>query len=84
MISDHAGKAAEDIAAKLSSLSEEQQADVRKIVEEAILASVHDAVQECRDAATTCCAKDSAMMQKINDEIKRTETALIANLSGMR
>lgn len=84
MISDHADKAARDIAAKLSMLSEEQRADVRKIIEEAILASVHDAVQQCRDAATTACAKDSAMMQQINDEIKRAETALIANLSGMR
>ena len=84
MISDHANKAAHDIVAKLSALSEEQQADVRKIIEEAIVASVHDAVQECRDAANTACAKDSAMMEQINDEMKRAETALIANLSGLR
>lgn len=84
MISDHAEKAAQDIAEKLSALSNDQQADVRKIVEKAILASVHDAVQECRDAATTVCEKDSSMIKQINDEIKRAETALIANLSGMR
>ncbi len=84
MISDHADKAAQDIAEKLSALSDAQQKDVRKIIEEAILASVHDAVQQCRDAATNCCQKDSSMMEKINDEMKRAETALIANLSGLR
>ena len=84
MINEHADKATHDIADKLASLSESQQEEVRKIVEQAILASVHETVQECRDAATTCCGKDSAMTRQIREEIKRAETALIANLSALR
>ena len=84
MIDQHADKATQEITDKLTSLSEEQQEAVRKIVEQAIVASVHDTVQECRDAATTCCGKDSAMTKQIREEIKRAETALIANLSALR
>ncbi|MDH3714392.1 MAG: hypothetical protein OET44_11155 [Gammaproteobacteria bacterium] len=84
MINEHADKAAHDIADTLASLSETQQQEVRKIVEQAIVASVRETVQECRDAATTCCATDSTMTKQIRDEIKRTETALIANLSALR
>jgi hypothetical protein len=84
MSSEHADKAALNIADKLAALSEAQQQEVRKIVEEAIIASVRETVQECRDAATTCCARDSSMTKQIQEEIKRTETALIANLSALR
>ena len=84
MINEHADKATSDIAEKLASLSESQQQEVRKIVEQAIVASVQETVQECRDAATTVSAKDSAMTQQIREEIKRAETALIANLSALR
>ena len=84
MIKNHAEKAAHDILDQLSSLSQEQQGEVRKIIENAILASVRETVQECRDAATTCCKKDSVMTKQIREEMKNAETALIANLSSLR
>ncbi len=84
MISNHVAKAVQKIFELDPSLSREYSEQVRKIVEGAVLASVQEAVQRCRDAATTCCAKDSAMTKHIREEIRQAETALIANLSGMR
>lgn len=84
MIRDHAEQATNDIIAKCATLPGDQREQVRKIIEHAIIASVREAVQHCRDAATNCCGKDSAMIKHIREEIASAETALIANLSGMR
>ena len=62
MIRDHAEKATNDIIAKCSTLPGDLHDEVRKIIERAIVASVRETVQDCRDAATTCCGKDSAMI----------------------
>lgn len=64
--------------------SDEQAKAVVGFIEKAIIEAVVEANQRCTKVAAKCCSADRDMAHKIADEIKRDETALIANLSAMR
>ncbi len=53
---------------------------IEKEIVEAVLAES----ERCVKVARTCCAPDLDKAHKIAEEIKRTHTALIANLSSLR
>ena len=63
-------------------------ADVAKAiadaVEKEIIEAVLDESHRCVQVAHTCCSADLDKAHKIADGIKRTHTALAANLSALR
>lgn len=80
---------AEDAAQAVSeTLGTSPDADQMKttadIIERAIIASYSDAAERCAKVAIDCCPQDRDMAHKIADEIRRANTALIANLSSLR
>lgn len=58
--------------------------EVSQIVEKALVAAVEDTRTRCVDVVHGCCEEDQDLAHKIAREIELKETALIANLSGMR
>ncbi len=63
-------------------------ADVAKAiadaVEKEIIEAVLDESHRCVEVAHTCCSSDLDKAHKIAEGIKRTHTALAANLSALR
>jgi len=57
---------------------------IAKIVEKALIASYRDCTERNTRVAAACCAEDEDKAHKISEEMRRANTALIANLSGMR
>ncbi len=53
-------------------------------IERAIIDSFRDGAVRSAKVAKDCCAADRDLAHKIEDEIHRANTALIANLSSMR
>lgn len=54
------------------------------IIEKVMAETYRDAAQSCKSAAVRCCREDRDLAHKINEEIERANTALIANLSSLR
>lgn len=67
-----------------ATLSEEELKKVVTIIEAAMRDAVQAATTESSRAASACCEADQDMAHKIANEIKRAQTALIANLQAMR
>ncbi len=65
-------------------LSEKDEQLVAEIIEQAMQHAIHEATKQSSSAAVACCGPDADMAHKIAEEIKRANTALIANLSAMR
>ncbi len=55
-----------------------------RAIEDALVHSYLDATERCTRVVTTCCSADLDMAHKIAEEVRRANTALIANLSGLR
>ena len=64
--------------------SAEQRKTVAGLIEQSIIDSYQDAAERCATVAMDCCSEDRDMAYKIAKEIKRQNTALIANLSALR
>ncbi len=57
---------------------------ITKIIEQAMIDAYRHSAESCVKAAQECCSPDLDLAHKIANEIKRANTALIANLSSMR
>ncbi len=62
----------------------EQTKTAAEIIERAVIDSFRDGAVRSAKVAKDCCAADRDLAYKIEDEIHRANTALIANLSSMR
>ena len=62
----------------------EQAKAVAELIEQAIIESYQDAASRCATVASKCCAEDQNLANKVADEIRRANIALIANLSSLR
>ncbi|MDJ0942885.1 MAG: hypothetical protein QNJ30_05455 [Kiloniellales bacterium] len=65
-------------------LSEADMQQVTSIIEAAMRDAVEAASAESRKVVSACCDADQDMAHKISAEIKRANTALVANLQGLR
>ena len=65
-------------------LSPEQNTEVKKIIETAMIDAYRDCTERNAQAALQVCDPDLDKAHKIADEMRRANTALIANLSSMR
>lgn len=82
---EQADKAAEAVAEAFGAAPSPDQAKaVADVIERAIIESSRDAAGRCAKVASDCCAEDRDLAHKVADEIKRANTALIANLSSLR
>lgn len=80
-----AERAAEVIGSLLKASPDAAQAKaVADTIEREIIEAVLAESERCVKVARTCCAPDLDKAHKIAEEIKRTHTALIANLSSLR
>lgn len=57
---------------------------IANAIEKEIIEAVLAESERCVKVARSCCAPDLDKAHKIVEEIKRTHTALIANLSSLR
>lgn len=62
----------------------DQSEQITAIVEQAMIDAYRHSAQSCVKVAQECCSPDLDLAHKIADEIKRANTALIANLSSLR
>jgi len=82
---EQADQAVQEIAAAFGAAPTPEQAKTAAdIIEQAIIDSYRDGAERSAHAAMACCAEDRDLAHKVADEIRRANTALIANLSSMR
>ena len=65
-------------------LSDDDMQKVTTIIETAMQDAIEAAEAESRKVVSECCEADQDMAHKITTEIKRANTALVANLQGLR
>lgn len=68
----------------LVSLSDDERIAVQRIVEQAIVDATVSATQRCHRIVRQQTGPEADLAHKIAEEIRDAETALIANLMGMR
>ena len=84
-ITERAEGASKAIFALLQvSPTNEQAAEVRQIVEEAVIHGMLEQSERCSHAAVECCGHDVDTAHKVAAQIRRSYSALVANLSSMR
>ncbi len=66
------------------SLSDDERNAVQQIVERAIADATVKATQQCHEIAIQQSGPEADLVHKIAEKIQLAETALIANLTGMR
>ncbi len=64
--------------------SAELEQQVAAVIERAMIDAVLEDGQRSVEAAVNCCSADKDLAHKIAEEIRRSNTALIANLSSLR
>jgi len=65
-------------------LSEQDAANIKKIVASALAQAVAETSKEHTAAAVVCCGPEADIAHKIAEEADRAQQALIANLMAMR
>lgn len=84
-INNRAELAVQKLETLLAATWDEQvEKEARKIIEQAMVDAVHEACTVSRNAISVCCSADQDMAHKLNEQIKRSRNALIANLNSMR
>lgn len=65
-------------------LTDDARNTISKIVERTLIKTVEQAEQAHRTATRVCCGAEADMAHKINEEVKRANVALTANLMALR
>ncbi len=82
---ERARSAAKNVSGIIRSApSDELEQQVAAVIERAMIDAVLEDGQRCVKAAVNCCSADKHMAHKITEEIRRSNTALIANFSSLR
>ncbi|MBT3238256.1 MAG: hypothetical protein HOL37_10685 [Rhodospirillaceae bacterium] len=58
--------------------------EIADALEQAIITALLEERKRCADVAFNCCIEDQDKAHQVADEIKRVNTALVANLSSLR
>ena len=64
--------------------SDQQKQQMSRIIEKTLLKTVDHATAAHSRAIATCCGPEADMAHKIDEEVRRANVTLIANLSAMR
>lgn len=83
---DTAQKAARKIDKALADydLSEEERAQILKIIEKSMVKSIEETANSHNEATVVCCGPEADLAHKIQEEAERKTQALIANLMALR
>ncbi len=83
---DTAQKAARKIDQALADydLSEEERAQILKIIENSMVKTIKETSDTHNEAAAICCGPEADLAHKIQEEAERKTQALIANLMALR
>lgn len=65
-------------------LSEQQKAEILKIVGKSLVKTAEEMTEAHREATVVCCGPEADLAHKIEEEVERKKTALIANLMALR
>lgn len=65
-------------------LSDETKAKLSSIIERALTKTVDQAAHAHRRATVVCCGPEADLAHKINEEVRRANIALTANLMALR
>ena len=81
---ERAEQATQEVQGILGVSAEEHPKEIEDAIEQAIINALLKERHRCADVAFECCNEDRDKAHKIADEIRRVNTALVANLSAMR
>ena len=65
-------------------LSEQQKADILRIIGDSLVRAADEMSRVHREATAICCGPEADLAHKIEEEVERKKKALIANLSALR
>ena len=65
-------------------LSDQQKADILKIIGKSLVRAADELTEVHREATVVCCGHEADLAHKIEEEVERKKTALIANLMALR
>ena len=84
-IRERAERAAKAVYAILQvSPTDEQTKGVIDTLEQTIINAMLEQAERCTNTIMECCSPDLDLAHKMTEEIRRTNTALMTNLSSMR
>ncbi len=81
---DRADEATRKVQDILGVSPDEHSKEVADAIEQTIIKALLEERHRCADVALKCCEEDMDKAHKVADEIRRVNTALVANLSSMR
>ncbi|MFQ5994677.1 MAG: hypothetical protein ACE5K1_06250 [Acidiferrobacterales bacterium] len=82
---ERAQSAAKTVCAMLHTTpSTDLERQVTEVIERTLIDAVLEDGERCARVAMECCSADQDLAHKIAEEIRRRQTALVANLSSMR
>lgn len=65
-------------------LSDEEKAQILKIIEKSMVKTIQEATSQHNEATAICCGPEADLAHKIQEEAERKTKALIANLMALR
>ena len=65
-------------------LSDEEKAQILKIIEKSMIKTIEEAASQHQEATVICCGPEADLAHKIQEEAERKTKALIANLMALR
>ena len=81
---ERAEEATQQVQTILGVSAEEHSQEVADAIEKTIINALLEERHRCADVAFQCCEEDKDKAHKVAEEIRRVNTALMANLSSMR
>jgi hypothetical protein len=81
---DRAEEATQQVQSILGVSVDEHPKELADAIEKTIINALLEERHRCADVAFKCCEEDKDKAHKVSDEIRRVNTALMANLSAMR
>jgi len=81
---ERAEQATQEVHSILGVSSADHSKEVADAIEQTIIKALLEERHRCADVAFQCCEEDEDKAHKLADEIRRVNTALVANLSSMR
>ena len=65
-------------------LDDEDRARVLKIISKSLIQTIEETTDSHQQASAICCGPEADLAHKIEEEMERKKTALIANLMALR
>lgn len=81
---ERAEEASQQVHSILGVSEDDHPLEVADAIEKTIIKALLEERHRCADVAFQCCEEDKDKAHKVSEEIRRVNTALMANLGAMR